>query len=112
MARRVGFGNSKEKRSNLTSVPLTKPAPRAAKTDGKPMSGLARVFTITFLGVWLTGWSAGIVFAVTMLFSANDFSKLFLVFWLVLASVGWLFAVKTLLALLRGKEIFGASKRR
>jgi hypothetical protein len=107
MVRRIGFGNSKEKRSDLTPVPRSKPTPRATKTDVKPMSGLARVFTILFIGVWLLGWSGVIIFATIELFTGDDFSKLFLVFWIVLASGGWLFAVKTLRALLRGEQIFG-----
>lgn len=108
MVRRVGFGKSKDERSDLTSVPLTKPTPRATKTDAEPMSGPARVFTIIFLGVWLLGWSGGIIFAVVALFTGNDFSKFFLIFWIVLASAGWLFAVKALRALLRGESISGA----
>ena len=107
MVRRVGFGESKDERSDLTSVPQTKPTPRATKTDAEPMSGPVRVFTILFLGVWLLGWSGGIIFAVIALFTGNDFSKFFLIFWIVLASAGWLFAVKALRALLRGEQISG-----
>ena len=109
MVRRVGFGESKDERSDLTSVPQTKPTPRATKTDAEPMSGPVRVFTIIFLGVWLLGWSGGIIFAVSALFTDNDFSKFFLIFWIVLASAGWLFAVKALRALLRGEQISGGS---
>ena len=108
MVRRVGFGNSKDERSDLTSVPLTKRDRRAAKTDETSMSGPARVFTILFLTVWLIGWSGGIIFAVIALFNGNDFSKFFLIFWIVIASAGWVFGAKTLGTLLRGGSISGA----
>lgn len=107
MVRRVGFGDSKEKRSDLTSVPVTKSNPRAAKTDAKSMSLPARVFAIIFLCIWLLGWSGAIIFATYELFAGNDFSKFFLIFWIILASGGWLFALKTLRALLRGEQISG-----
>ena len=107
MVRRVGFGDSKEKRSDLTSVPSTKHASRAAKTDAKPMSVPARVFAIIFLCIWLLGWSGAIIFATYELFAGNDFSKVFLIFWIILAGGGWLFALKTLRALLRGEQISG-----
>ena len=86
MIRRIGFGKSKEKRSDLTSAPLTKPT----KTDKKPMSRPLRLAIVIYLGIWLIGWSLGIIFAVVMLFTGNGFSKLFLVFFITLASGGWL----------------------
>jgi hypothetical protein len=110
MVRRVGFGNKDNEESGLTTAELIKSRldSAAEPQDTKPMSGPVRVFTIIFLGVWLLGWSGGIIFAVIALFTGNDFSKFFLIFWIVLASAGWLFAVKALRALLRGESISGA----
>ena len=114
MVRRVGFGSTDDEQTAPSTAEVTNSRldSGAQPQDTKPISGPVRVFIVIFIGIWLVGWSVGIIFAVIALFMGDDFSKLFLIFWIVLASGGWLFAVKFLIALLRGKIVHRGSKRR
>ena len=77
MVRRVGFGNKDNEESGVTTAELIKSRldSDAEPQDTKSMSGPARVFTIIFLGVWLIGWSGGIIFAVFALFNGYEIGR-------------------------------------
>lgn len=122
MARRVGFGGSGEKRDEKRP-PKRAPKPPRTKTTRPvvPDSGVAdtapsvagRLLVGGFLLLWLTLWSAGIVFAALTLFSewgdGETFASGFLLLWLVFALIGWWVAVKMLLGVVRGDP--GVTKR-
>lgn len=61
-----------------------------------------RLFVMLFLPVWLTGWTAGGIAAVTqVIHGAGGFLVVWLCFW----AVGWVFAAGTLVWMLFGAEL-------
>lgn len=114
MARRVGFGNKKNDGSEEFSAEVLKSRMDAAAEpiDSKPMGAGMRLFMIVFIGVWLIGWTGGIIFATFALFADSGFSKVFMFVWLVAAIIGWTFAFRTIGKLIRGEQISGAVKKR
>lgn len=59
-------------------------------------------FTILFLSVWLCGWTAGGITAMTQVVRTWDW---FLIFWLGGWAIGWVFAAGTVAGQLAGAEI-------
>jgi hypothetical protein len=60
---------------------------------------------IGFLGFWLVGWTVGIIFALSAVFSdKTDFGgeDAFLLVWLAFAIIGWIFGVWILATIVRG----------
>lgn len=127
MARRVGFGDDSppKKKATPRSKPLSKPRPtlaslarlrRERKSPGveapkTPLLG--RLFVGGFLLIWLTGWSAGIIFAIGAFLGefgefrggGDLFARGFLFVWISFALIGWWFAARALLRIIRGEPI-------
>ena len=115
MVRRVGFGRSDEdarrplrRRSVSSRIDAAADRDDAFPTEAKPPL-IGRIFAGGFLLIWLTGWSAGIIFAATALISewreGETFVSGFLALWLALALIGWVFAVRALLMVIRGERV-------
>ena len=60
-----------------------------------------QIFALLFLPVWLTGWTAGGVAAISQLIS--QFQP-FLAIWLILWALGWVFAASTIVWMVAGSE--------
>ena len=60
------------------------------------------VFALAFLPLWLAGWTAGGVMAISTFM--HEFSS-FLAVWLIGWAFGWLFAASTILFMLTGREV-------
>lgn len=69
----------------------------------KPSCGPIRYFIILFLGVWLCGWSFGLVSAVKTLFTGEG-PRLFMAVWLAGWATGGIFAGGMLYILLRPQK--------
>ena len=132
MVRRVGFGDDSpppkkdtpKSRSAANPRPTLASLSRAKRDRNTPAAPgaktplLARLFIGGFLLVWLTGWSAGIVFALGAFlgefvdFGPGDiFVKGFLFVWISFALIGWWFAARALLRVLRGQPLQAAKRK-
>ncbi|GHA46006.1 hypothetical protein GCM10008927_08950 [Amylibacter ulvae] len=104
MVRRVGFSEpdteAKKKRGVYRNA-----ANDAVETNSNEIeSGTppGRLFSIIFLCLWLTGWSAAIFFVFDTIINGNGGA--FLYVWLILALIGWCVAVLKLFTLVFGKH--------
>lgn len=88
--------------------------PRGARHRIEIVDGVEQVrlptrrswFLLAFLPLWLTGWTAGGVFAIWQVITTHE---LFLILWLCGWAAGWVFAVSTLAAQIWGAETIRAS---
>lgn len=67
----------------------------------------ARLSTIVFLSVWLTGWTIGCFFALRtwVSLSYGEEGFIFLTIWLAMAIPAWFFVAWTLVRMIRGDEV-------
>jgi len=110
MVRRVGFGNTQlpedigETPDDETSQSTYARLRRVNTTPATPSIG-ARLLSASFLGIWLVGWTAAIVFSTVAFLNADDTdARIFLGFWITAAVFGWWLAVRTFIRILRGKK--------
>lgn len=110
MVRRVGFGKPPlpEDINSLPDDEATQSTySRLKNSPAEPivLPLFARLVSASFLGLWLLGWSAGIIFsALEFLKSDAMDTKIFLGIWVTFALFGWWFAARTFVSLLRGKN--------
>jgi hypothetical protein len=86
----------------MTFVPLG--APRFSITDDGDalrIPAARNLFVMAFLPIWLAGWTAGGLSAITTL--SHQFSA-FLLFWLCAWALGWVFAARAILWMAFGAE--------
>lgn len=104
MARRVGFGTPKAKRS-VADEYADRFRKRAHDQKATPKLRIKRQwFPIVFLCVWLVLWTAGILFVIGVLFGGSG-ADTFLLIWLAFAVFGWFGAVKALITLFKGEQV-------
>lgn len=89
----------------------------SAEAVGRGAKGCARVFAGGFLLLWLTGWSAGILFAGSELLrglrTGDDAgATAFLAVWVSVAVIAWLFAVRALIGVARGEDLSKVFKKK
>lgn len=110
MVRRVGFGNS-ELPEDIGETPDDTPSQstwsRLRRDDTTRVDeGLgARLFSASFLGVWLVGWTAAIAVSTAAFLTSEDSSvRIFLGLWITAAVFGWWLAAQKFFRILRGKK--------
>ncbi len=102
MARRVGFGSKKESVAEA-HLDTFRERSRAQALGRRPAPKVQRQWIpIIFLIFWLSGWSAGMAFA---LLTALKGGEVFLWVWLFFAAFGWAAAAISLIKLLKGTPI-------
>jgi len=69
-------------------------------------------FVIVFLSAWLCGWAMGWIFAFVSLIggSVGGGASLFLLFWLIAWTAGGVFALRTVVAMVYGKEVISVTR--
>lgn len=101
MARRIGFNDgSTDTRPQSPSCSEIAPPKHA--------SAAARWLLISFLTIWLSGWTTGIWFAISGLIESgaeDPALAAFLGVWITFALGGWVFVVWVLFRLLAGRPL-------
>ena len=114
MVRKVGFGQTEKKSKPSVAdryVEEFRAKSRHQKTNEAAAAKtplMARIAIVTFLLIWLTGWTAGVITVAVILIS--DGFDIFLIIWEILAIGGWIIAVFALIQTIKGKTI--VSKKR